>query len=70
MKKLSHLTILSAAFLALTSYGPAQQQLDPLVQIVRNATQQYQNVANAGPDYALPSAALAALTTARWASTT
>jgi len=52
MKKQSYLTMLSATFLALTSYAPAQQQLDPLVQIVRNATQQYQNVAKAGPAYA------------------
>ena len=51
MKKLWHLTTLAAGFLTLTSYAPAQQQPDPLVQIVRNATQQYQNVANAGPAY-------------------
>jgi hypothetical protein len=49
MKKLSHLTMLLAAFLALTSFAPAQQQKqsegqadqDKLVQIVRNATRQY-----------------------------
>jgi hypothetical protein len=60
MKKLSHLTILLPAFLAFTSYALAQQQKQPtgqgnqeqLVQIVRNATQRYQNVANALPDYA------------------
>jgi hypothetical protein len=49
MKKLSHLTMLLTAFLVLTSYAPAQG--DPLVQIVRTATQRYQNVANASPDY-------------------
>jgi hypothetical protein len=56
MKKLSHLTVLSAAFLALTAYAPAQQQnqpqeqgdQDPLVQSVRNATQRYQNAAPKG----------------------
>lgn len=46
MKKLSHLTMLLTASLALTSFAPAQQQSegqqqDPLVQIVRNATKQY-----------------------------
>lgn len=60
MKKLSHLTMLSTAFLALIPYVPAQQQKQPeaqgdqdqLVQVVQNATQRFQNVANAGPDYA------------------
>ena len=55
MKKLSHLAMLLVTFLALTSYALAQQQKqsegqgdqDQLVQIVRNATQQYQDVANA-----------------------
>lgn len=56
MKKLSHLTMLLPAFLALTSFSPAQQQRQPdgqqqdqdkLVQIVRSATQQYQDVSNA-----------------------
>ncbi|MGB8478228.1 MAG: hypothetical protein WCE63_05225 [Acidobacteriaceae bacterium] len=50
MKKLSLWSTLLAAFLALTAYAPAQQQNQPqgqgnqdrLVQIVRNATQQYQ----------------------------
>jgi hypothetical protein len=51
MKKLLHLAMLPAALLALTSYALAQQQPDPLMQIVRNATQQYQNVANAAPNY-------------------
>ncbi|MFZ0393065.1 MAG: hypothetical protein WCF17_15780 [Terracidiphilus sp.] len=59
MKKLSHLTMLLTAFLALTSYALARQPKQPegqgdqdqLVQIVRNATQRYQNVANAAPDY-------------------
>lgn len=56
MKKLSHVTMLLTAFLALTSSALAQQQNQPavqadqdqLVQIVRNATQQYQNAAPAG----------------------
>jgi hypothetical protein len=60
MKKLSHLIMLLVAFLTLTSYALAQQpkqpdgqgDQDPLVQAVRNATQPYQNVANAAPDYA------------------
>ena len=51
MKKLSHLTMLLAAFLAPTSFVLAQQQnqaavqtdQDKLVQIVRNATRQYAN---------------------------
>ena len=50
MKKLSYLTMLLTAFLALTSYALGQQQKQPegqgdqdqLVQIVRNATQHYQ----------------------------
>lgn len=50
MKKPS--LMLSAVFLALSSFSPAQQlqgqgDQDKLVQIVRNATQQYQNVNNA-----------------------
>ena len=49
MKKLSHLTMLLGASLALTAYAPAQQpDQDQLVQIVRNATQLYQNTAPAG----------------------
>ena len=60
MKKLLHQTVLLTSFLAFTSYALAQQQKqtegqadqDQLVQTVRNATQQYQNVANASPDYA------------------
>lgn len=53
MKKLSRLTLLSAGFLALPSYSLAQLQQppDPLVQIVRDATQQYQNVANLPQGY-------------------
>ena len=51
MKKLSHLMLLLVVCLALTSYGLAQEAQDPLVQTVRNATQRYQNVANASPDY-------------------
>jgi hypothetical protein len=55
MKKLSHLTMLLAGLLALTSFAPAQQKTQPqgqgdqskLVEIVRNATQQYQDVSNA-----------------------
>ncbi len=55
MKKLSHLTMQLAAFLALTSVAPAQQQQQPegqqdqdkLVEIVRNATAQYQDVSRA-----------------------
>ena len=55
MKKLSYLTMHLAAFLALTSFAPAQQQARPqgqgdqdkLVEIVRNATRQYLNVNNA-----------------------
>lgn len=59
MKKLSHLTMLLAAVLALVSFVPAfapaqqtgqpqgQGDQDKLVQIVRNATQQYQDVTKA-----------------------
>jgi hypothetical protein len=55
MKKLSYLTMQLAAFLALTSFAPAQQQKqaagqgdqDKLVEIVGNATKQYLNVNNA-----------------------
>jgi len=55
----SRLWLLSIAFLGLSSFGLAQQKTQPagagdqsaLVQIVRNATQQYQNVANAAPNY-------------------
>jgi hypothetical protein len=50
MKKLSHLMLMVVS-LVLTSYALAQGAQDPLVQIVRNATQRYQNVANASPDY-------------------
>lgn len=50
MKKLSHLMLMVVS-LVLTSYALAQGTQDPLVQTVRNATQHYQNVANAGPDY-------------------
>lgn len=54
MKKPSLLTMLPVGFLALTSYALAQQQNqlegqgDQLVQIVRNATQRYQNAAPSG----------------------
>jgi hypothetical protein len=59
MKKLSHMPMLLAALLALTSFALARQQKPPegqggpdkLVEIVRNATQQYQNVANLPSDY-------------------
>ena len=51
MKRLSLLMMLLVASLALTTYALAQGEQDPLVQIVRNATQRYQNVANAAPDY-------------------
>jgi hypothetical protein len=51
MKKLSHLTMLLVAFLVLASHALALGNQDHLVQIVRNATQQYQNVANASPNY-------------------
>jgi hypothetical protein len=52
MKKLLHLTLLLAGVLALASFAPAQQKTQPqgqgdqdkLVEIVRNATQQYQDV--------------------------
>jgi hypothetical protein len=51
MKKLSHLMLLSAALLALTSFAVAQQKTqgdqDKLVGIVRNATKQYVNDVNA-----------------------
>ena len=51
MKKLLHLTMLLVASLALPFFALAQGSQDDLVQIVRNATQKYQNVANAAPDY-------------------
>ncbi len=51
MKKISHLMMLLFVPLAFTSYGLAQGAQDPLVQTVRNATQRFQNVANAAPDY-------------------
>jgi hypothetical protein len=55
MKKLSHLPFLLAAILALASFAVAQQKTQPdgqgdqskLVEIVRNATKQYQDVAKA-----------------------
>jgi hypothetical protein len=55
MKKLSRLTMLLAGLLALTTFAPAQQKTQPqgqrdqskLVEIVRGATQQYQDVSNA-----------------------
>ena len=58
MNKLSRLTMLLAAFSALTSVVSAQQQDQPegqrdqdkLVEIVRNATAKYQDVANAIAD--------------------
>jgi hypothetical protein len=55
MKKLSHMPMLLAALLALTSFTLAQQpegQGDPdkLVEIVRNATQKYQDVTKATAD--------------------
>jgi hypothetical protein len=61
MNKLSYLSALSAAFLAFTTFAPAQQQIqvqdlgeqDPLVQAVRNATQKYQNAAPKGYSPAL-----------------
>jgi hypothetical protein len=61
MKKLTRLSILCAGFLALTSFALAQQPTqpqgqgaqDPLVQIVRNATQQYQNAPPKGYTAAL-----------------
>jgi len=54
MKKLS--LMLSAAFLALTSFALAQQpqaqgDQDKLVEIVRNATQKYQDVSNLPKTY-------------------
>jgi hypothetical protein len=51
MRKLSRLTMLVAASLALPSFALAQRSSDDLVQIVRNATKKYQNVANTAPDY-------------------
>jgi hypothetical protein len=61
MKKLLQLAMLSTASLALTSYALAQQpkqpeelgDQDPLVQAVRNATQQYQNAPPKGYTAAL-----------------
>ena len=60
MKRLSQWSMPLAAVLALTSYAPAQQrqpdgQGDPnhLVQMVRNATERYQNVPPAGYEAAL-----------------
>lgn len=50
MKKLSPLMPLAIS-LAFTSYALAQEIQDPLVKIVRNATQQYQNVANLPSGY-------------------
>ena len=55
----SHISKLLVALLTLSSVGFAQQKMDPaghedqnkLVQIVREATEQYRNVANAAPDY-------------------
>jgi hypothetical protein len=52
MKRLSHLTTLLVASMALTSYAVGQGNQDHLVQTVRNATEQYRNVANAAPHYA------------------
>jgi len=57
MKTLLTLTIRSGVLLGLASLIIPQQlrgeenQDNKLVEIVRSATQQYQNVANAGPDY-------------------
>ena len=59
MKKLSHLTMLLAALLALASFALAQQTTQPaaqdgqnkLVEIVRNATQQYQDVTKVPAGY-------------------
>jgi len=61
MKKLPHPAALLTTLLAITSYAPAQLQKqpaalgeqDPLVQIVRNATQQYQNAPPSGYSPAL-----------------
>lgn len=58
MKTLSHLGMLLTAFLALTVYAPAQQQggqgdENHLVQVVRNATEQYQNAPPPGYSPAL-----------------
>jgi len=52
MKKFSHMPMLLAALLALTSFSLAQQpegtgDQDKLVEIVRNATAQYQDVSKA-----------------------
>ena len=52
MKNLSHIPMLLAALLALSAFTLAQQpqgqgDQDKLVEIVRNATQQYQNVTKA-----------------------
>ena len=62
MKKLSHLTMQLAAFLALTSVAPAKPQEQPeeqkdkdkLVEMVREATAKYQDVANAIADKYTP----------------
>jgi hypothetical protein len=57
MKKLSTSTMRSAALAGVAVFtlalqSPAQQtHQDKLVEIVRNATQRYQNVANASPEY-------------------
>ncbi len=51
MKKLSHLTMVLVASLSLPYFALAQGSQDDLVQIVRNATKKYQNVASAAPDY-------------------
>ena len=57
MKKLLTVTMRLAALLGVASLTLAQpsqgqgNQQDKLVDIVRNATQRYQNVANASPDY-------------------
>ena len=55
----SQMLVLLVVFLGLSSFGLAQGKVQPaeqadqskLVQLVRNATQQYQNVANAAPNY-------------------
>ena len=57
MKKLLTVTMRLAALLGVAALTLAQQSpgqgnpQDKLVEIVRNATQRYQNVANASPDY-------------------
>jgi hypothetical protein len=51
MKKVSHLTMVLVASLSLPYFALAQGSQDDLVQIVRNATKKYQNVASAAPDY-------------------